>query len=1215
MKQKLYLLAVIGLLAFSGGWLYTQFTGNSVPFSAKSVKGLSEGAVYIPNNYVDLGIPENFTILPDNSMWFVDSQNYRVVKVNQSGTILRTLGKQGSEFGEFSEEVQGITADSDGNLYVLDLCHVSKFDYNGGFITSWGICGSGTSDFSFAKGIHYSQSLNQIIVADSDHHRVLRFTKEGTYVSQFGTEGSGNGEFNQPVGITTDSSGRIYVVDSDNHKVQRFNSAGVFDISFGSEGTGDGQFTFPKNAAIDTTNGDIYVTSQNSQKIQIFDSNGVWKSSWGENGSSAWQFLVPKDIKFDSSGNVWVTDFYNKSLQRFTKAGVYMSAIRNGGYVSGRFAQPHSAAYDSTGNLYVLDNGPYDARIQKFTNAGTFVTTIVSAPDIGTASYHMRIRNNKIYATHVGGVKVFDLTGTELLSFGTEGTGNGEFQDARGIDVDSSGNIYVADLFNSRVQKFDSDGNYLLQWGTEGTGNGQFGRADALYIDSSDKIYVSDNPGDSITDNTRVQVFNTAGVYQSTIGSYGNEDNQLQLVTYINEDSDGNLLFSDVRAHKIKIFTPAGTYVSSYGAYGSSIGKFNEPGMAIVNPITGSLTIADQGNHRVQLLPAGTRIYNLSASIDVTTASNDISLVNSYINPANPEADSINSRLYFGNMIVVSDFTVDMTSDRNWESVNATTLVDGAKALVVNLNPTDAPGVSSTHALYIVKQEGQVSVRVCPDATTVEEITLDCTNGYDLVESDPELSTVTIDDVTYWKVTGLTGTGIMSELVDPTPTPTPTATTTPTATATPTTTASTTPTPTATPTTTASTTPTPTGTLIVVDTLAPAPPLSTQACPTFDTFTTSKTIIQKGEKVKVQWQTKNTEAVLSAQDNTSYSPVDSVEIPLETTTTLSFIADNGFCNAKKTTVVQVVDVLPWVTTLSVGTGALLAEAVFALQQPTLFGNIWLSLASFIGRRKRQTWGVIYDSSTKKPLGRAVLRLHRVDNVVVDTVVSEANGTYKLTPKVGVYTISVTHPGYTFPSTAITGDIDGGYANIYKGSQLHITDTEQGILMSIPLDPANLSDKEKSKLKRRSSLTKTIELLSNGLMIGGFMYSLYIALVFPHTYNYLILGLYFVLAFTKVIVLWPKKTSGTVKFENGSPVAGIEIGLFDTEFKNLLYRTFTNEAGQYTFVVPNTTYNLKIMDNRYKILDQGVATSGVQLPESGTSEKVKVINQDLSLVAV
>ena len=1379
-KQNTFLVPVVLVLSFFSVWLYINQSVSNVAFSPEAVRGLSDSPVNIPSNYESIGIPQDLVVLSDNKFWYVDSQNYRIVKVSSSGTILQTVGKQGTDFGEFAETVVGITQDPGNYLYVLSYCHVYKFDLNGGYITSWGACGSGESDFSNAEGIHYDSANDVLYVSDTQHHRVLKFDSNGTYLSQFGSYGTGDGDLAYPVGIVTDAAGKIYVVDGDNHRVERFNADGTFDIKFGTNGTGDGQFTFPKDVAV-ATNGNIFVASQNSYKIQIFDSSGTWVSSWGEHGTEAWQFLAPRYLGFDSSGNVLVTDSFLKSIQKFSSTGTYVSAVRNSGSIGGRLTNPEGVAYDTAGNLYILDNGSSNARLQKFTNAGTYLATIADVADLGIAAYHMTIKNDKIYATNVSGANVFDTSGTLLFSFGTSGTGNGQFTEARGVGLDSTGNIYVADMENSRVQKFDATGTYISQWGTQGTGNGQFGRAQTLFIDALDNIYVGDNekPGGGPSLNTRVQVFDTAGTYIRTIGSFGDGDGQMRQVGGTIMNSEGNLEITDTLQHRIQVMTPTGTFIGAYGAYGDGMEEFSYPAGLAVNPVTSTITIADYGNHRVQQLPGGTRIYNLNSSADVLKANDTISLVKAYINPADAGADNISSLLYFGSY-VVSDFDVNMTVDRDWAAVNVTTLVNDSTSLVTNLDPSGAPGVSATHSLYIVKQEGQTTVRVCPAATQISEITLDCTTGYNLTEGDAALSTVTINGITYWKVTGLIGTGIMSEMPDVVMTA-PTGVETNSVSSLTSTSASvqitvggngnatitergvvysssaaipsltnskktisgstgagtaaltglsqqtlyyvrayatnsigttygavlsfttlqvlntsTAPTDVRTTSVSAltndaanvaisvdgdgggtiiergvvysSTSEAPTltnskktisgttgdgvvtlsslsektkyyvrafatnpvgttyGNILSLTTLpepAPivptgivtlspvAPTLSEIDCPIFTEFSVSKKIIKKGESVTVNWQTKNTESVLSAFSETGLPAVGTLDIALEQTTDLSFLADNGRCNAKKTALVQVVDTLPWVSTVSVGTGILLVEAIIALQQPAIFGNIWLSLAALFSKRKRQTWGVIYNSKTKKPLGRAIIRLLREDKTVVDTVVSDVTGTFKLTPKVGTFTVSVTLPGFDFPSKTIKTDTDGGYSNVYRGDNLIVNSITDGILLAIPLDPADLTAAESKSLQAKNTLTAITESLSYALMFGGFAYGVYIAYLYPHIYNYLILGVYSLLAFAKALMLIPKKLVGNVTLSDGNLATGIELGLFDMEFNTILYRTFTDDAGQYNFVVPNKPYTLKVLDARYKILDHGLPVTDLPIPAI-KGDTVRQITKDLVL---
>jgi DNA-binding beta-propeller fold protein YncE len=85
--------------------------------------------------------------------------------------------------------------------------------------------------------------------------------------------------------------------------------------------------------------------------------------------------------------------------------------------------------------------------------------------------------------------------------WGSEGTGDGEFDRTHGIAIDSADNVYLSDMGNFRVQKFDSNGNFITKWGSEGTGEGQFNIPEGIDIDSSGNVYVAD------THNSRIQKF------------------------------------------------------------------------------------------------------------------------------------------------------------------------------------------------------------------------------------------------------------------------------------------------------------------------------------------------------------------------------------------------------------------------------------------------------------------------------------------------------------------------------------------------------------------------------------------------------------------------------------------------------------------------------------------------------------------------------------
>ena len=96
-----------------------------------------------------------------------------------------------------------------------------------------------------------------------------------TYVSHFGTKGTGDGQFESPRAITINSTDYIYVVDSGHNRIQIFDPSGKFLSQFGTKGTGDGQFSTPQGIAINST-GYVYVTDRNNGRIQVFDSMGTF---------------------------------------------------------------------------------------------------------------------------------------------------------------------------------------------------------------------------------------------------------------------------------------------------------------------------------------------------------------------------------------------------------------------------------------------------------------------------------------------------------------------------------------------------------------------------------------------------------------------------------------------------------------------------------------------------------------------------------------------------------------------------------------------------------------------------------------------------------------------------------------------------------------------------------------------------------------------------
>ncbi|MGB9940270.1 PKD domain-containing protein [Methanosarcina sp.] len=133
-----------------------------------------------------------------------------------------------------------------------------------------------------------------------------------------GSQGSGDGQFNSPNDIAVDSSDNVYVVDSGNHRIQKFDSNGNFITKWGSEGTGDGQFYNGLSGIGVDSSDNVYVVEPGNNRIQKFDSNGNFITKWGSGGIDYGQFKYPYDVAVDSLGNAYVTDTENQRIQKFS---------------------------------------------------------------------------------------------------------------------------------------------------------------------------------------------------------------------------------------------------------------------------------------------------------------------------------------------------------------------------------------------------------------------------------------------------------------------------------------------------------------------------------------------------------------------------------------------------------------------------------------------------------------------------------------------------------------------------------------------------------------------------------------------------------------------------------------------------------------------------------------------------------------------------------
>jgi sugar lactone lactonase YvrE len=213
--------------------------------------------------------------------------------------------------------VTAIEPAPDGALYVIHRCFANscagrteapilKYDQNGKLLKSWG-----EGMFVFPHGATVDRAGNLWLTdargENGKGHQVFKFSPEGRVLmtlGRAGVSGSGPDTFDQPTDVVVAPSGDIFVTDSHrngkNNRVVRFTKDGTFVKEWGKKGAGRGEFSEPHTIAMDSR-GRLLVGDRENNRIQIFDQDGRYISEWR-------QFGRPSGIAIASDDTIYVAD-------------------------------------------------------------------------------------------------------------------------------------------------------------------------------------------------------------------------------------------------------------------------------------------------------------------------------------------------------------------------------------------------------------------------------------------------------------------------------------------------------------------------------------------------------------------------------------------------------------------------------------------------------------------------------------------------------------------------------------------------------------------------------------------------------------------------------------------------------------------------------------------------------------------------------------------
>lgn len=326
--------------------------------------------------------PRGVAFDASGNMWVADTQNNRIQKYSANGSFLMQFGSAGMGAGQFNKPI-GLAVGSNGWIWVADSVNkrVQVFDSQGTFINS-------ITYGPFVEPVGVATGPNGALwIADRGARQVFKFTQAGTFVSTVKTSLGGTyNNFSAPIGLATDAGGNVWVADNGHNKLIKFNAEGKIAFEFGSEGTGNGQFRGVVAVAV-ARSGNLVVTDDLNNRVQVFQPSGDFLRQFGSLGSGSGQLKEPREVAINPDGTVLVADAANSRLARWSHAdydpqsGAAATEVKVDGQLVEKFSPgcaTRSCAIDRTWTLKSADYAAGQHQLDVIATDGVGLSTTKS---------------------------------------------------------------------------------------------------------------------------------------------------------------------------------------------------------------------------------------------------------------------------------------------------------------------------------------------------------------------------------------------------------------------------------------------------------------------------------------------------------------------------------------------------------------------------------------------------------------------------------------------------------------------------------------------------------------------------------------------------------------------------------------------------------------------------------------------------------------------
>jgi peptidylamidoglycolate lyase len=226
----------------------------------------------------------------------------------------------------------------------------------------------GANAFAMPHGLSIDRH-DHVWLTDVALNQVFEFSHDGRLLRTLGVRGvagDDSAHFNRPTKVAFASDGSIYVSDGyRNSRVVKFSREGKFELQWGTKGSGAGQFDLPHGIAVDAR-GRVYVADRNNARVEIFDAGGRFLSEWkGASYGRAFDVAVGPDgnVFIADGGDIPAAEPDRSSVVVVRPDGAVIERFGRYGFYDGELFRAHDLAVGKDGSVYV---GGADGRVQKF---------------------------------------------------------------------------------------------------------------------------------------------------------------------------------------------------------------------------------------------------------------------------------------------------------------------------------------------------------------------------------------------------------------------------------------------------------------------------------------------------------------------------------------------------------------------------------------------------------------------------------------------------------------------------------------------------------------------------------------------------------------------------------------------------------------------------------------------------------------------------------